>query len=485
MGIETKYFTTANEPKALGLTSASVGQIPKVKAVDSNGVPTEWEPVTMPSGGSGDMIYVLDIGQGEDNTFTINNDFDEAVTANAQGKIFVYGGFLACVSTSASNGVVNEIQFDINAGVVGYYNFVWNRGSATVTLRRYLFPCYDSQTLAQQTSGSVYWDASSSAFTIKGAAAASNNSVYLVQFDDNNVMTNDYAELETAIKNGSCIVIKDSDTVLFNATASSVGDSDITIFVTYSNLLFAVTIDKSTKKRTVESISFPVIDESSISGYIYYDKSTSKYSIKELSGGGTEKLKKLTFTGAATGEYDGTADVSVDIPVGVDNVYFVQINKDNTLANDYTEFINAVKAHKAIIIASRDSVDYRICIFTGYDINTDAIQCATMTGNIVAVYNFAKETKALTARSFNVPVIEDVSQSGSVYYDKTADKYSIKDATPPTATASTAGIIKVGNGLSISDDGTLSVTTATYYTGTSAPVDTLGADGDLYLQTEG
>lgn len=88
----------------------------------------------------------------------------------------------------------------------------------------------------------------------------------------------------------------------------------------------------------------------------------------DISGGGTGDMKKLTFTGAVTGEYDGTTDVIVDIPI---------------------------------------------------------------------------------------------------------------------ATSSTAGTIKVGNGLSISDDGTLSVTTATYYTGTSYPVDTLGADGDLYLQTEG
>lgn len=42
-----------------------------------------------------------------------------------------------------------------------------------------------------------------------------------------------------------------------------------------------------------------------------------------------------------------------------------------------------------------------------------------------------------------------------------------------------------GNGISISDDGTISVTTATYYTGTADPVNTLGADGDLYLKTEG
>ena len=45
MGIETKYYTNANEPKSLGLASAAVGQIPKVKAVDSNGVPTEWEAI--------------------------------------------------------------------------------------------------------------------------------------------------------------------------------------------------------------------------------------------------------------------------------------------------------------------------------------------------------------------------------------------------------------------------------------------------------
>lgn len=53
MGIETKYYTNANEPKSLGLASAAVGQIPKVKAVDSNGVPTEWEATAMPSSGGG------------------------------------------------------------------------------------------------------------------------------------------------------------------------------------------------------------------------------------------------------------------------------------------------------------------------------------------------------------------------------------------------------------------------------------------------
>lgn len=36
----------------LGLTGATVGQIAKISAVDDNGVPTAWEPVDLPSGGS-------------------------------------------------------------------------------------------------------------------------------------------------------------------------------------------------------------------------------------------------------------------------------------------------------------------------------------------------------------------------------------------------------------------------------------------------
>lgn len=50
MGIETKYYTNANEPKSLGLASAAVGQIAKITAVDASGVPTAWAPADMPSG---------------------------------------------------------------------------------------------------------------------------------------------------------------------------------------------------------------------------------------------------------------------------------------------------------------------------------------------------------------------------------------------------------------------------------------------------
>ena len=55
---QTGDITLANDSKSLGLASATVGQIPKIKAVDSNGVPTEWEPATL-SGSSSD--YVINV----------------------------------------------------------------------------------------------------------------------------------------------------------------------------------------------------------------------------------------------------------------------------------------------------------------------------------------------------------------------------------------------------------------------------------------
>lgn len=55
---QTGDVTLVNDSKSLGITSAAVGQIPKIKAIDSNGVPTEWEAATF-SGSSSD--YVINV----------------------------------------------------------------------------------------------------------------------------------------------------------------------------------------------------------------------------------------------------------------------------------------------------------------------------------------------------------------------------------------------------------------------------------------
>lgn len=54
LDLEQVYLPDAVYDDSLGLTSATPGQIIKVKAVDGDGKPTEWEAVDMPGGGGGD-----------------------------------------------------------------------------------------------------------------------------------------------------------------------------------------------------------------------------------------------------------------------------------------------------------------------------------------------------------------------------------------------------------------------------------------------
>lgn len=200
--------------------------------------------------------------------------------------------------------------------------------------------------------------------------------------------------------------------------------------------------------------------------------------------GGTGNMKKLTFTGAATGEYDGTADVSVDIP---SDVYVVQIDINDTLVNDFDELVSAIKSHKNIIALF--GTEFMVATNVSVNSISTEVDLSVVFDNLLTYISIAKNTKKAKLNSLyclGMEYGEEFSpKSGVVYFDKATGLCSTKDSVSPIATTSTAGTIKVGNGLSISTDGTLSVTTATYYTGTADPVNTLGADGDLYLKTEG
>lgn len=330
---QTGDVTLTNESKSLGLASASVGQIPKVKAVDSNGVPTEWESAAL----SGDMIYVLDAVDGEGDTITINNNFDDVVAAINQGKIIVSDGIhlLAYCYSPESGGTVTEIEFTALVGDGYITSLTWNRGSSAATVAGRLFPVLGSEALS--APGAVYF-----------------------------------------------------------------GDD-------------------------------------------------GKFTIKNMGMG----------------------------------AYVVKIQNDG-LVNDYTELENAIKDHK-VIIAGEDTGS-SVCFMAFC--NENSISLFLLVESRIIVQNqISKETKKITQTMYVVPSInaekESSPHSGFIYYDLFTKDFSIKDTTSPIATTSTAGTIKVGSGLSISADGTLSVTTATYYTGTADPVNSLGADGDLYLQTEG
>ncbi len=204
-----------------------------------------------------------------------------------------------------------------------------------------------------------------------------------------------------------------------------------------------------------------------------------------LPSGGAGNMKKLTFTGAVTGEYDGTTDVSIDIP---SDVYIAQINATSgILVNDYDELVSAIRSHKIIILLIGETAE--LIAITIADFDSTKVTLSVPEQEYFINFTIAKDTKKLAASylyHFSMKIQEGVDpKSGVVYFDEATGLCSTKDSVSPIATTSTAGTIKVGNGLSISDDGTLSVTTATYYTGTADPVNTLGADGDLYLKTEG
>lgn len=203
MGIETKYYTNANEPKSLGLASAAVGQIPKVKAVDSNGVPIEWEATAMPSGGAGSMkkltftgaatgeydgaadvsidipdsdIYKLILDKDSSGNNIITNDFEEVYQAS-QNKMMCAGGqIVSGYTVDRSSGVAT---FYIKVNTNYYYCIKWDSSSKRCTIEPVQFPMFDSSTLGQN-SGSICWDKTNNKFIIKDISSASGSSDYVI-----------------------------------------------------------------------------------------------------------------------------------------------------------------------------------------------------------------------------------------------------------------------------------------------------------------
>lgn len=106
--------TPGKDGAGMDITGATIGQVAKIKAVDASGVPTAWEPVDMPSGGSSDaVLYTKQVltdeqkKQARENieaetfyirlsgneTLTADKTFDEIITAYNSGlDIFIIFG---------------------------------------------------------------------------------------------------------------------------------------------------------------------------------------------------------------------------------------------------------------------------------------------------------------------------------------------------------------------------------------------------------
>ena len=83
IGGDGKLYTAASGTDiSLGLTSAAVGQIIKVKAIDASGKPTAWEAADMPSGDRWELINAIEIPDGAEETNALR------ISADKNGNAF-------------------------------------------------------------------------------------------------------------------------------------------------------------------------------------------------------------------------------------------------------------------------------------------------------------------------------------------------------------------------------------------------------------
>ena len=94
---------TATAGQSLGLTGATVGQVPAVKSVAGNGVPTEWEAVELPSG-----AYTVNLTMGGGGNITADKTFAEIKAAHDGGKVVeaIFSGAIVPLQELTDSGAI-------------------------------------------------------------------------------------------------------------------------------------------------------------------------------------------------------------------------------------------------------------------------------------------------------------------------------------------------------------------------------------------
>ena len=107
-GTDGKLYTAPGGDTSIGITGASAGQIPKVKAVDESGAPTEWtaEADTTP--------FIVKIGGDGSNGYTSSHTFEEIVAAaNAGRVVMAYAEYVYIPGVSVSG--LYGVYFDLDS----------------------------------------------------------------------------------------------------------------------------------------------------------------------------------------------------------------------------------------------------------------------------------------------------------------------------------------------------------------------------------
>lgn len=165
------------------------------------------------------------------------------------------------------------------------------------------------------------------------------------------------------------------------------------------------------------------------------------------------------------------------------DVFVIEMTTSTTFSKTFNEIKAAIQAKKSLIgIPANGTIP-----LYGYYWTQDNFEYISLDSAIsgAAMHWFAQKATSSTDEptwtyeTVKVPnAATTESNSGAAYWNSTNKKWEIKDITSTT--------YKAGNGISISNDGTISVTAAKIYSGTSnAPSADLGENGDIYIQTEG
>ena len=172
IGGDGKLYTAAGGTDiSLGLTSASVGQTIKVKAVDESGKPTEWEAADMPSGGGDNWKLLVDFESTEEiaaNTGMVFDTADDGTPINA--KEIIIDWYCPAASQSAyATFKVNNVQCTGYAQSAPYY--FWSgdlmNSNATKAAALYFRPLMDVCLLTSNMNNKIsepVWFAKTGAF---------------------------------------------------------------------------------------------------------------------------------------------------------------------------------------------------------------------------------------------------------------------------------------------------------------------------------
>lgn len=100
----------SGESLSLSMTSAAVGQIAKISAVDANGAPTAWEPVDMPSGGGSGEFRVI-------RQLILSEQTDRVdITVDDDGKTFELSEIYVSALVQSYNDTNEQVTFLPNGG---------------------------------------------------------------------------------------------------------------------------------------------------------------------------------------------------------------------------------------------------------------------------------------------------------------------------------------------------------------------------------